>query len=154
MQSSVLLLLSAIALAPSAGCENAKEPLFVHCAAGIKDPVEAAARRHEIETGVPVRLTYGPSQALLLQAEVAKKGDLFLPGDDSYIDLARTKNMVGGTRNPKGIRSIQDLLRSEIRIGQVNPDAGAAGRPPTRASPSSRRSDIFRWRSRAPGNNP
>lgn len=30
--------------------------------------------------------------------------------------------------NPKSIRSIQDLLRPEIKIGQVHPDAGAAGK--------------------------
>jgi len=75
-----------LAVLPSA-CGRAKEPLSVYCAAGIKDPVDAAARKYETETGVSVRLQYGPSQALLLQAEVSKKGDLYLPGDDSYIEI-------------------------------------------------------------------
>lgn len=132
----------ASALGLSVGCGGAHEPLLVFCAAGIKDPVESAARKYEAETGVPVRLQYGPSQALVIQAETSKKGDLFLPGDNSYIELARSKNLIGETfplaqmkavlavkkGNPKSIHSIRDLLRPEVKLGQVNPEAAAAGK--------------------------
>ncbi len=121
---------------------NSKEPILVYCGAGIKDPVEAAAKRFEAETECLVRLQFGPSQALLAQAEISRQGSLYLPGDDSFVEIARSKGLA--TRsiaiasmapvlavqkgNPKGIRSIDDLLRQDIKLGQVNPDAAAAGK--------------------------
>lgn len=126
----------------SARRDAGNEPLLVYCGAGIKDPIEAAAKEFEKESGQPVRLQYGPSQALLLQAEVSRQGDLYLPGDESFVELARTKGLtvrslplarmapVLAVRkgNPKNIRSSDDLLRSDVMLGQVNPDAAAAGK--------------------------
>jgi molybdate transport system substrate-binding protein len=116
--------------------------LTVYCGAGVKAPVEAAARRYEEEYGVRVILQYGPSQALLAQARVSRKGDLYLPGDDSYLRMAQQEGLVGETfplarmhvvlavpqGNPKGVRTLDDVLRTDIKLGQVNPDTAAAGK--------------------------
>src|SRR5205823_4614409 len=63
---------SAIVLAGLVGLlawKPAKEidqtPLVVFCAAGLKAPVEEAAREYEKEYGVPINLTYGGSETQL-----------------------------------------------------------------------------------------
>ena len=121
---------------------SSKEPITVFCAAGIKTPVEAVAREYEKACGVPVRLQFGGSQTLLASAEIARMGDLFLPGDDSYVQLARDKKLIAETiplarmtavmavrkGNPKNLRSLDDLLRADVKLAQANPDAAAIGK--------------------------
>ncbi|HLY73510.1 MAG TPA: molybdate ABC transporter substrate-binding protein [Planctomycetota bacterium] len=124
------------------GDSKGGEPLMAYCGAGLREPVERLAKQFEAETGIPVRLQYGSSQALLLQAELSKTGDLYLPGDESFVELARTKGLIGEDYplarmravlavkkgNPKGVRSLEDLLRPDVKLGQVNPDSAAAGK--------------------------
>src|SRR5262245_57417731 len=78
---------------PSDGSRPVTEPLVVYCAAGIKAPVEALARDYEAAYGIPVQLQFGGSQTLLANMEVSRRGDLYLPADDSYIQLARDKDL-------------------------------------------------------------
>jgi molybdate transport system substrate-binding protein len=118
-----------------------KRPLFVYCAAGIRAPVEEAARAYEDEYGVPVQLTYGGSETLLTNLAVSKRGDLYIPGDDSYIEKAREKGLLDEDLplarmtpvlavrkgNPKGIHGLQDLLDKEVTLAQANPEAAAVG---------------------------
>jgi molybdenum ABC transporter molybdate-binding protein len=116
--------------------------LFVYCAAGVKPPVEAVARDYEREFGVTVQLQFGGSESLLGQAEITKTGDLYLPADDSYIDLARGKNLIDETMpvalmqavvgvrkgNPKNVRTLADLGRADMRLSLADPDAAAIGK--------------------------
>lgn len=139
---AALVALLGLLLTYAARKSGGKEPVFAYCGAGIKGPIEAAAKEFERETGTPVLLQYGPSQALLLQAEVSRQGDLYLPGDESFVEMARTKGLafrslplarmspVLAVRkgNPKGIRSTDDLFRPDVKLGQVNPDSAAAGK--------------------------
>ncbi len=113
-------------------------PLVVYCAAGLRLPVEAAAKAY----GGDVQLQYGGSQTLLANAELTKKGDLFIPADDSYLAIARAKNLIAESiplarmvpvlavakGNPKGVRGLDDLLKPEVRLAQANPDAAAVGK--------------------------
>jgi molybdenum ABC transporter molybdate-binding protein len=117
-------------------------PLIVFCAAGIKAPVEKAARDYEQAYGVPVQLQYGGSQTLLANIEVSEQGDLYLPGDDSYLHTARKKGLVAEILplarmmpvlavrkgNPRGLRSLHDVLNRDSRLSQANPDAAAVGK--------------------------
>jgi molybdenum ABC transporter molybdate-binding protein len=118
------------------------QPLIVYCAAGIKAPVEAIAREYEHFYGVPVQVQYGGSQTLLANLEVSARGDLYLPGDDSYLQLARKKDLLAEVLplarmapvlavhkgNPKHLQSLQDVLKDDIRLSQANPDAAAVGK--------------------------
>jgi len=102
-----------------------REPLVVYCAAGLRPAVEAAVDDYGRERGVPVQIQYGGSGTLLSNLRVARSGDLFLPGDSSFIDagrsngllaevipLARMRAVVAVARgNPKGLRGVRDLLR-------------------------------------------
>jgi molybdenum ABC transporter molybdate-binding protein len=117
-------------------------PLVVFCAAGIKTPVEILAADYTRAYGVPVQLQYGGSQTLLATLGIAKRGDLFLPGDESYARAAREKGQVAEIipvakmtavlavrkGNPKHIRSLDDLQRPEVAISQAMPQTAAIGK--------------------------
>jgi molybdenum ABC transporter molybdate-binding protein len=121
--------------------EPKPEPLVVYCAAGLRAPVEAVAKEYEAAYGIPVQLQYGGSQTLLANIEVAKRGDLYIPADDSYLKAARDKNLIEETiplahmtpvlavkqGNPKNLRTLDDLLKPDVKVAQGNPDAAAIG---------------------------
>jgi len=124
---------------PAAG--EAK-PLLMYCAAGIKMPVEAVAREYEKAYRVPVQLQFGGSGTLLSNLRVAKVGDLYLAADESYMKSARESGLLDETvplarqrpviavakGNPKNIRTLGDLQRSDVRVAMANPDAASIGR--------------------------
>jgi molybdate transport system substrate-binding protein len=124
------------------GPSSAPRPVVVYCGAAMRAPVEAAARAYEAETGVRAEIQYGGSQTLLANAEVSRTGDLFLPGDDSYLRKAEEKGLLDETMtlgrmsavlvvrkdNPKRIAALADLLRPDVRVVQANPDAAAIGK--------------------------
>jgi molybdenum ABC transporter molybdate-binding protein len=121
--------------------EQSSQPLVVYCAAGLRAPVEAVAKEYEAAYGVPIQLQYGGSQTLLANVEVSRRGDLYIPADDSYIQAARSKQLIDETiplarmtpvavvrqGNPKNLRTLDDLLRPDVRVAQGNPDATAIG---------------------------
>jgi molybdenum ABC transporter molybdate-binding protein len=118
------------------------EPLLVYCAASQRGPIEAIARQYEAEYHVPVQLQYGPSETLLTNLQVARRGDLYVPADDSYLREAAARGLTAETiplttmvpvlavrkGNPKHVRSLDDALRPDVRLGQANPDAAAIGK--------------------------
>lgn len=117
------------------------EPIFVYCAAGLKVPVEAAAREYQARYNIPVHIQYGGSNTLLAQIMVADRGDLFIPADDSYLHTARGKGLLAEVLplasmkpclsvpagNPKGFTSLEDALSRKASFAQANPDAAAVG---------------------------
>ena len=118
------------------------EPLLVYCAAGIKPPVLQLAQDFEKEYGVKIQLQYGGSGTLLSNVEVSHKGDLYIAGDASYIEIASQKGLIEEVLplaymqpviavpkgNPKHIKTIQDLLQEGIRIALGTPDATSIGK--------------------------
>lgn len=116
--------------------------LLVYCAAGIKPPVEQAALRYEQETGVKVLLQYGGSGTLLSNLRVAKTGDLFVAGDESYVRMGREQGLLGDSvslarlrpviavrrGNPRGVKAVADLLRDDVVVALANPEAASIGK--------------------------
>ena len=117
------------------------EPLVVYCAAGLKPAVEAIVSDYQRERNVTVQLQYGGSGTLLNNLKVAHRGDLFLPGDVSFIQLGRSNGLLAevlplarmsaviavAKGNPKGILSVRDLVRDGVRVSLGNPDSVAIG---------------------------
>ncbi len=118
------------------------QPLVLFCAASNRAVMEAIRGDYEAEFDRPLQIQYGPSQTLLSSIEVSKTGDLFLPADDSYLDMASDKELVAEViplakmqaviavkkGNPKSIQSLSDLLVEDIRFIQANPEAAAIGK--------------------------
>ena len=103
-------------------------PLVVYCAAGLKPPVAKIIAAYGAEIGVSVETQYGGSGTLLASLQMASVADLYLAADESYIATAREKGLVAESiavatmraviavpkGNPKGIRTIKDLLRDDV----------------------------------------
>ncbi|MDE0839935.1 MAG: molybdate ABC transporter substrate-binding protein [Kiritimatiellae bacterium] len=118
------------------------QPLRLYCAAGVKPPVFALAKRFAAEYGVEVQLQYGGSGTLLSNIEISRQGDLYIAADQSYIDIAGAKGLIAETLplgwqrpvvavpkgNPKGIRTLDDLSRQDLRLALGNPEAASIGR--------------------------
>ena len=116
--------------------------LMVYCAAGLKKPVEAIAERYLKETGTHVRLQFGGTGTLLSQIQVSHKGDLFIAADDGSIADAKKKDVIAEVLpialqhpviavkkgNPKGIQSLADLQKEDVRFALPNPEAASIGR--------------------------
>ena len=121
----------------SGGVEE--ETLTVYCAAGILPPVEQAAERYEQEVGVKVRLESGNSGHLLGQIKLHRRGDLYIPADDSFVERGRREGLLDESVdlakmhlvlgvNPEHadeIRSLDDLFKPGVKYGLAAPDAGA-----------------------------
>lgn len=133
--------------AGSGGPGTARPQLMVFCAAGLKQPVAAIARQYGEEFGVEVQLQYGGTGTLLSQIRVAKRGDLFIAADDGSVADARKHDAVREViplvrqypviavreGNPKGIQSLDDLLREDVKVAVANPEAASVGKS-TRAA--------------------
>ncbi|MDA1231391.1 MAG: substrate-binding domain-containing protein [Planctomycetota bacterium] len=121
---------------------QATEPITVFCAASNRAVIESIRADYEKEFQRSVQVQYGPSQTLLSSIEVSETGDLFLPADESYLEIGRTKNLIAEQiplatmravvavtkGNPKDIASFADLFRPDVRVVQANPDATAIGK--------------------------
>jgi molybdenum ABC transporter molybdate-binding protein len=122
--------------------QSAAQPLVVYCAGGLKGPLEAIRTDYERATGQPIQIQYGGSNTLLTNLKVTGQGDVFLPADESYIELALKDELVQQTvsvarmrpiiavakGNPHQIRSLDDLLSGRVRISMTEPDAAATGK--------------------------
>lgn len=118
------------------------QPLLVYCAAGLKAPVEAIAHQYQQRFGIPVQIQFGGSGTLLSNLRVAKTGDLFLAADDSFLELARSNQLVAesipiarmvpvlGIRkdHPNKPKSLQDLQKGSWKLAMANPEAAAVGK--------------------------
>jgi molybdate transport system substrate-binding protein len=117
------------------------EPLLLYCAAGLKSAVEPAVREYEAVTGIRVQIQYGGSGTLLGNLKVAGVGDLFVAADHLILEAAQAERLIAeviplarltpvlavAKGNPKGIHSLEDLLREDVRLVLPNPDAAAVG---------------------------
>ncbi|MHC4874980.1 MAG: molybdate ABC transporter substrate-binding protein [Planctomycetota bacterium] len=118
------------------------EPIAIFCAASNRAVMEAVREDYEAEFGVPVHVQYGPSNTLLSSAEVSGTGDLYLPADDSYLDIGRGRDLIDEVisiaamqgvivvpkDNPLKFDSFDDLLGESVRLVQANPDGAAIGK--------------------------
>ncbi|HLY08726.1 MAG TPA: molybdate ABC transporter substrate-binding protein [Planctomycetota bacterium] len=135
---AVFIVLALKIFNPTSPAPQAEEPLLIYCAAGLRQAVEDAAKSY----GHDVRLQFGGSQTLLANAEMTKKGDLYIPADDSYLAIARSKKLIAeaiplarmtpvlavAKGNPKGVHGLADLLKPDVRLAQANPDTAAVGK--------------------------
>jgi molybdenum ABC transporter molybdate-binding protein len=117
-------------------------PLFVYAAEALRLPLEAVARDYEAETGQPVHLQFGASQTLLTNLQVTQQGDLFVPADDSYLRLAREKNLIAEMiplarmqgvvvvrpGYPRPVKTWADVIAPGTTICIGQPDSTAIGK--------------------------
>jgi molybdate transport system substrate-binding protein len=151
MRKLTLLAAAAVALA-IVGCkgENAEQSesqpapkeLLLYCGAGIRPPVAQMVEQFENEHGVKIVTDYAGSEVLLSKIKLARKGDLYMPGDKHYVEQAAKEGMIASEKsvcyfvptilaqkgNPKNINGLRDLLKPGIKLGLGDSKACAIGR--------------------------
>jgi molybdate transport system substrate-binding protein len=136
-----LVLLSSLMLT---ACRRQDESLMLFCGAGIRTAVTPILEEYEKQHGQKVSTTFAGSGHLLGQVASLQKGDLFMPGEEYYVEEAVQRGLAdGATRktvayfipvifvqkgNPKQIHSLQDLTREGIRLGFGDERACAVGK--------------------------
>ena len=129
MIAALALLVVLGSLGFNSGCGKpttpTSQPLVIFCAASNQAVMEAIRGDYEKAFGTELQVQYGASQTLLAGLEVSKTGDLYLPADSSFVQIARERNMtaeefplaqmraviVVPKGNPKKIATWEDLLR-------------------------------------------
>jgi len=124
------------------GSDSATKELLLYCGAGIRPPVEEIAQTFEREHGVKIVIDYAGSEVLLSKLKLAHRGDLYMPGDQYYVDQAAKEGMILSQKalcyfvptilvqkgNPKNIDGLEDLLRPGLKLGLGDAKACAIGR--------------------------
>jgi len=143
----ILVVAAFVAALATAGCRSRpdSEPaseLLLYCGAGIRPPIEELANVFAAEHPVKVVLDFAGSEVLLSRIKLSGRGDLYMPGDAHYVDLAEDTGLILSRRsvaywvpvilvrkgNPKAVGSLRDLLKDEVRVGLGDPNACAIGR--------------------------
>lgn len=118
-----------------------EKSLLLYCAAGIQQPVAELAEMYSDQYNVTVNIQYGGSGTLLSNLQIAQRGDLYLAGDNSFLDIAKEKGLVKEVQplaqmlpviivkkgNPRDITDISDLKRYDVKISIGNPETTAIG---------------------------
>jgi molybdenum ABC transporter molybdate-binding protein len=114
----------------------------VYCAAGLKKPIEAIAAQYREEFGTQIELQFGGTGTLLSQLRIANKGDLFIAADDGSLADARKLEVIRevlplavqhpviavAKGNPKGIATLADLEKPDVKLALPNPEAASIGK--------------------------
>ncbi len=120
---------------------DASGSLMLYCAASNSAVIEHVRRDYEARYQQPIQVQYGASQTLLSSLQISRSGDLYLPADDSYLQLGRDKDLIAQTfpiarmhavlairqDNPRQIHGLDDLLRDDVRFVQAHPESAAIG---------------------------
>ena len=123
--------------------DDKQTALYVYCGAGLRPAMDAI--QDAFEDGHPdlrLEIGYAGSGCLLSQLTFAKRGDLYVPGEDFYVNQAQERGFVKESKvvgqlvpvilvqkgNPKGIKTLQDLTKPGLKLGIGEPEAVAIGR--------------------------
>ena len=144
-----VLLPVAIAALLIACYDHGREPgaglpaeLLVFCGGGLRAVVEElAAEFEETHPGIRLRMDFGASNLLLGKIQVRREGDVFIPGDETYVQKADAAGLILQSAtvaafvptimvakgNPKAVESLTDFARSDLRTGFADERTAAIG---------------------------
>jgi molybdate transport system substrate-binding protein len=136
--AGLMLMLGAMILM---SCSKETGSIYVHAGAGIAPPLDVIGEMFAEEHGIRVEYNYGGSGHLLTNIAVSRKGDLYMPGELWYMEQAIERGLVEDYTvvahfvtvivvqkgNPKGVQSVFDLTREDLRVGIADPEAAAIG---------------------------
>ncbi len=126
----------------AAGCGGPEAGLTVHCGAGIKPPVAELIELFAKEHGVRIDADYAGSEVLLSKIKLARSGDVYMPGEKHYLDMAEKEGFILEQKtvccfvpailvqkgNPRKVQGLRDLLQPGLKLGLGDPRACAVGR--------------------------
>ncbi|MBP2171813.1 molybdate ABC transporter substrate-binding protein [Methanococcus voltae] len=141
----VLLVLSVVTMTAFSGCMSdtgatdgpqtqstgSSEPIRALVGAGMQIPMDEIAEVYEQKYGVKIEYDYSGSGALYSKIVASNSGDIFMPGDSSYIfKLQESKGYVAKYENitkhvpviavqkgnPKNIQCLDDLAKDDVKL--------------------------------------
>ena len=147
-----LILLAAMAITLLSSCQKAAKnesaasvlkELTVFAGSASKPPLDEAAAAFGEKTSIKVFMTYGGSGTVLSQMELAKTGDVYIPGSPDYLAKAEKKQIIDPATtkilaylipaicvqpgNPQNIQSLTDLSKAGLKVGIGNPESVCVG---------------------------
>ncbi len=116
--------------------------LMLFCGAGIQLPVAELCETFSEAYDCRIEADYAGSEVLLSRIKLKRQGDLYMPGDASYVEMAAKEGLIASSTpvcyfvptllvqkgNPKKITSLKDLTREGVRVGLGDINACAIGR--------------------------
>lgn len=118
------------------------ESILVYSGAGMAKPMDEIGILFQRKYGTKVIYNYAGSNALLSQMELTKEGDVYMPGETYYIEIARDKGFIDYEQllayhipvitvprgNPANITCLNDLTKPGVRLVWGDPEVAAIGR--------------------------
>ena len=122
--------------------QSAERELLLYCGAGIRPPAAELTETFGREHGVKIITDYAGSEVLMSKIKLTQQGDLYMPGDKHYVNLAAEKGLILSQKsvcyfvptilvqkgNPKEIFGLKDLLKPGVKLGLGDEKACAIGR--------------------------
>ena len=117
--------------------------LEIFVGSASKPPTEAAVEAFEKKTQATIEAHYGGSGKMLADMKLAGRGDVYFPGSSDYMEIAKREGLVFPETekrvvylipainvqkgNPHGVRGVDDLAKSGLRVGIARPDTVCVG---------------------------
>lgn len=119
-----------------------KPQLLFYCGITMVKPMQEIALNFEKTHNCKIKIAQGGSQDLYNALKLSKKGDLYLPGSDSYLKnnehegFFKERVYVGYNQvaifvkkgNPKNIKSLDDFTNENFSSVICNPKSGSIGK--------------------------
>lgn len=143
MKSLLILLCVGLATILTGCAKGDERAITAFVGSASKPPIEEIASEFTKSTGIKAYLNFGGSGTMLVQMELAKTGDLYIPGSPDYMVMAERDGVVepGSAKivaylipviavqkgNPRNLQSLADLARPGIKVGIANPESVCLG---------------------------
>lgn len=129
-------------LLAAAARAQAKGDLLIYCGITMVKPIKELAGLMEGRDGIKVTISQGGSEDLYEALRLARIGDLYFPGSDSYRKQFLPDGLLGeavpvgynvaalmvAKGNPKRVKpDLRELLRDDLSMVVCNPDTGSIG---------------------------
>lgn len=115
--------------------------ILLFCGAGLRPPMEVLVQEFSSAEHVSIVVDYAGGEVLLSKMKLSGQGDLYMPGDNRYVEKAAEQGLIASRRrvcyflptilvgkgNPKLIRGLTDLARADVRVGLGDPRAAPIG---------------------------
>ncbi len=135
----VFLFLSALILF-SSSCSNEPKTLIIYSGKGLKIAVAEIVSNFKQHEGVDISVIYAGSKTLLDTIKKTRRGDVFIPGSQSYVEQAgnlithhefvavHVPTFVVSRSRSKDLKNYHDLLMPDVRLAVGNKNMAAIGR--------------------------
>jgi molybdate transport system substrate-binding protein len=116
-------------------------PLLCHVGGTMRPVFEKLAELYQRQTGQSIEINSADSGELLAHIELQAQGDLYV-AHDPFLDIIMKRGLaldgwtlaeirpviIVSKGNPKNIRGLQDLARTDVQLALTDPNASTLGR--------------------------